>query len=337
MKKIIFISILLSFCYYLFGQPKSKQILEKLEGFDLYMDTILTDWNAPGIGIGIVFKNELVFAKGYGFRDYEQKLPITANTLFQIASNTKLFAEPSNFTLLPVDSLHAWPAESPERGFIVPADTQQTSLWPALIRSAIIPGWGQIEQEYPGKAVIFYGLGLTCLYNIAYNYQWYQKTNAYVNKLKMRHFTIAYLQIYVINLVDIIETHRSGSDKSWPQNLYSDTPLKSPWGAVARSAMLPGWGQCYNESYIKSVLGFGAFFYFASRIYDYEKKYRDTRNVEYKDKRVTNSWYLGLTYVIIMIDAYVDAYLYRFDDTIKLTYQYVPDEKVFTFGVKIVF
>jgi len=31
------------------------------------------------------------FGKGYGFRDYEKKLPITANTLFPIASNTKLF------------------------------------------------------------------------------------------------------------------------------------------------------------------------------------------------------------------------------------------------------
>ena len=50
-------------------------------------------------------------------------------------------------------------------------DTTQMSLWPAFIRSAIIPGWGQIEQEYPGKAVLIYGLSLTFLYNIAYNYR----------------------------------------------------------------------------------------------------------------------------------------------------------------------
>ena len=51
----------------------------------------LKDWNIPGVGVGIVKDGKLVFVKGYGYRDYEKKLPITANTLFQIASNTKLF------------------------------------------------------------------------------------------------------------------------------------------------------------------------------------------------------------------------------------------------------
>jgi len=64
---------------------------KKLNGFDAYMTKILKDWNAPGVGVGIVVKDRLVFAKGYGYRDYEKKLPITQNTLFQIASNAKLF------------------------------------------------------------------------------------------------------------------------------------------------------------------------------------------------------------------------------------------------------
>jgi hypothetical protein len=216
-------------------------------------------------------------------------------------------------------------------------DTVQTSLWPAFIRSAIIPGWGQIKQEHPGRAVIIYGLSLTFLYNIAYNYYWYQESNSYSRKVKLRRYSLLFLNLYALNLVDIYESHRRGDDKPWPQDMFSDQPLKSPWGAVARSAMLPGWGQCYNESYIKSVIAFGAFFYFASTIYNYEKKYRDTGNISYRDKRITNSWYLGLTYLIILVDAYVDSYLYRFDDTINLTYQYIPDEKALTFGVQIEF
>jgi CubicO group peptidase (beta-lactamase class C family) len=64
---------------------------QKLIGFDAYMAKILSDWNAPGIGVGIVVNDKLVFAKGYGYRDYEKKLPFTPETLFQIASNTKLF------------------------------------------------------------------------------------------------------------------------------------------------------------------------------------------------------------------------------------------------------
>jgi hypothetical protein len=216
-------------------------------------------------------------------------------------------------------------------------DTVRTSMWPAFIRSAIVPGWGQIEQEHPGRAVVLYGLSLTFLYNIAYNFYWYQETKAYSRKVKIRRYSLLFLNIYALNLIDIYESHRKGDDKPWPQNMFSDQPLKSPWGAVARSAMLPGWGQCYNESYIKSVIAFGAFFYFFNRIYNYQKQYRNTGNIEYRDKRITNTWYLGLTYFIILVDAYVDAYLYRFDDTIKLTYQYIPDQRAFTFGVNIEF
>ena len=44
-----------------------------------------------GIGVGIIVNDKLVFAKGYGYRDYEKKLPFTPATLCQIASNSKLF------------------------------------------------------------------------------------------------------------------------------------------------------------------------------------------------------------------------------------------------------
>lgn len=70
---------------------QEPDVSSKLQGFDSYMEQMLKDWNTPGIGVGIVVKDKLVFAKGYGYRDYEQKLPFTPTTLFQIASNSKLF------------------------------------------------------------------------------------------------------------------------------------------------------------------------------------------------------------------------------------------------------
>jgi CubicO group peptidase (beta-lactamase class C family) len=66
-------------------------VTKRLEGFDAYMAKTLKDWNAPGVGVGIVVNDKLVFAKGYGFRDYEKKLPFTPGTMSPIASNTKLF------------------------------------------------------------------------------------------------------------------------------------------------------------------------------------------------------------------------------------------------------
>jgi CubicO group peptidase (beta-lactamase class C family) len=80
---------------FLFCLPQLRgqdiNINQRLSGLDGKMEKILKDWNVPGCGIGIVYKNKLVFAKGYGYRDLEKKLPVTSNTLFQIASNTKLF------------------------------------------------------------------------------------------------------------------------------------------------------------------------------------------------------------------------------------------------------
>jgi CubicO group peptidase (beta-lactamase class C family) len=68
-----------------------QSIDTRLDGFDAYMAQVLADWNVPGIGVGIVVKDKLVFAKGYGHRDYERKLPFTPRTTQPIASNTKLF------------------------------------------------------------------------------------------------------------------------------------------------------------------------------------------------------------------------------------------------------
>ena len=73
------------------AHAQSVDIPKGLEGFDDYMAKALKDWSAPGVGVGIVVNDKLVFAKGYGFRDYEKKLPFTAATMSPIASNTKLF------------------------------------------------------------------------------------------------------------------------------------------------------------------------------------------------------------------------------------------------------
>src|ERR1700683_1352961 len=71
--------------------PQTIDVPQKLAGFDAYMAKTLKDWNAPGVGVGIVVNDKLVFAKGYGYRDQEKKLPFTAGTMSPIASNTKLF------------------------------------------------------------------------------------------------------------------------------------------------------------------------------------------------------------------------------------------------------
>ena len=105
--------------------PNTIDVTQKLAGFDAFMEKTLKDWNAPGIGVGIVINDKLVFAKGYGFRDYEKKLPITANTLFPIASNTKLFTAVAAGFLVEEGKL-TW--DSPIRESVPTIDFYNSSL-----------------------------------------------------------------------------------------------------------------------------------------------------------------------------------------------------------------
>src|SRR6185503_18980628 len=59
--------------------------------------------------------DKVIFAKGYGYRDYGQKLPFTARTVVPIASNTKLFTATAA-GLLVEDGKLEW--DKPVRQFV---------------------------------------------------------------------------------------------------------------------------------------------------------------------------------------------------------------------------
>ncbi|WP_276348672.1 serine hydrolase [Daejeonella sp. JGW-45] len=70
---------------------QSTDYTAKYGALDAYANGLLQQWNIPGMGIAIVYKDKLIYSKGYGLRDIEKKLPATETTIFPIASNTKLF------------------------------------------------------------------------------------------------------------------------------------------------------------------------------------------------------------------------------------------------------
>jgi len=61
------------------------------DSIDNYIQKGLKDWNLPGLAVVIVKDGQTVLLKGYGVRDVETKAPVDEQTLFMIASNTKLF------------------------------------------------------------------------------------------------------------------------------------------------------------------------------------------------------------------------------------------------------
>ncbi len=102
---------------------------------------------------------------------------------------------------------------------------------------------------------------------------------------------------------------------------------KSPWGAVLRSAIIPGWGQFYNESYLKIPIIWGLGFwlgyewkqyndlyiYYRNRYIQTDNKDDKTNRTFYRDQRDLFTVYMVITYIANLVDAYVDANLFDFN------------------------
>lgn len=67
------------------AQPK------ELEGYDQLVQEMMAAWEVPGLAVAVVKDGKVIYEKGFGQRNVEQKLPATPDTLFAIASVTKAF------------------------------------------------------------------------------------------------------------------------------------------------------------------------------------------------------------------------------------------------------
>lgn len=130
-------------------------------------------------------------------------------------------------------------------------------------------------------------------------------------------------------LISSASNAQETNDSTQETNKVSDQKFimqKSPWGAVLRSALIPGWGQIYNESYWKAPIVWGITGWFVYVWIDNNNKYIDNKNIYidtgidrfrrlrdfYRDQRDEFAIYIALTYFLNLVDAYVDAHLFDF-------------------------
>jgi CubicO group peptidase (beta-lactamase class C family) len=72
-------------------QSLGQQTTQKLQDFDDKIIQLMEDYKAVGLSVAVVKDNEVVYSKGFGYRDLENKLLADENTAFHIASMTKAF------------------------------------------------------------------------------------------------------------------------------------------------------------------------------------------------------------------------------------------------------
>ncbi|HRE39787.1 MAG TPA: DUF5683 domain-containing protein [Ignavibacteria bacterium] len=132
------------------------------------------------------------------------------------------------------------------------------------------------------------------------------------------------------------------SNSSFSQDSLNFKNSKSPATATILSAVLPGAGQFYNESYWKIgvIAGLGGYFTYEiirsnNDVSNYSNQYNNTITPEnpqgdirlknlrdfYVDQRDRFYIYAGILYIVQLVDAYVDAELYDFNvtDNIKFS------------------
>lgn len=68
-----------------------EQLQDTLDILDAWVANRVLSRGVPGLSIGVVIGDRLVWARGYGYADLEKKVPATPQTLFGIRSVTKTF------------------------------------------------------------------------------------------------------------------------------------------------------------------------------------------------------------------------------------------------------
>jgi hypothetical protein len=149
----------------------------------------------------------------------------------------------------------------------------------------------------------------------------------------------AFILAFLLALATAGHAQQAGIDTAAaPRRAQPDTAAfvmhKSPWGAVLRSALVPGLGQFYNESYWKIPIVLGLTGFLVAGIIQENNSFLDYRDryaasitptqlsgnlvlkqfrEYYRNNRDTYAWYFLITYLVQCVDAYVDAQLYDFD------------------------
>lgn len=68
-------------------------VIAAIQVFDAWTAARAAGREEPGLAVGIVYDQELIWSKGYGWADIERKRPSSATTLYRIGSISKLFTD----------------------------------------------------------------------------------------------------------------------------------------------------------------------------------------------------------------------------------------------------
>ena len=95
----------------LFATAAAADTPAPLPDLDAYVQKVMVEWQVPGLAIAVVQDGKVVLARGYGVRELGKPGKVDADTVFDIASNTKAFTAGALGTLVSSGKL-SWDART---------------------------------------------------------------------------------------------------------------------------------------------------------------------------------------------------------------------------------
>src|SRR2546430_10494807 len=96
----------LSICLLSISQPSfAQQKTINFSGLEATVNEELKATNIPGAAVAVVIGDRVVFAKGFGVSNIETGTPVNPDTLFRIASTTKMMTAAAAVALAPQGKL----------------------------------------------------------------------------------------------------------------------------------------------------------------------------------------------------------------------------------------
>jgi CubicO group peptidase (beta-lactamase class C family) len=69
----------------------TAQTDKRLKGVEKELNELMKATKASGFSVAVVQNDKIIYSAGFGYRDYENKIPADANTLYAIGSSSKAF------------------------------------------------------------------------------------------------------------------------------------------------------------------------------------------------------------------------------------------------------
>jgi CubicO group peptidase (beta-lactamase class C family) len=160
---------------------RRQRLEQRVRLFEVWLDAKLAYEHIPGVAVGLVFDQELVWSKGFGYADAERQVAMTPGTHFGICSISKLFTAIAVMQLRDQGKLRL---DDPVSQYLPYFKLQAPEGPPVTIRALLthtsgLPReaaqhyWDGPKFQFPKKEELIAGLaGLTPLYPAERYYQY---------------------------------------------------------------------------------------------------------------------------------------------------------------------